>query len=306
MAEKYIYIYDRTAGTLPLAEAEAEYLTAGKVISLGVVEGTKSLAWGWAGYLRGGGRLLAKGETLEQLCCNVKKVAVSSPAFKIIAEPIPRTIGGDFRAIVQVASVIEGRVDLQNPKDKYLLIITDNKYWLVESGSSGDREWLKYKHKPHPFCNALPIKMARAILALSCSQGDTVLDPCCGSGTIPMLASNMGMRALGSDLSWHSVNRSRKNLAHFNCKAKILHEDATCTKRYADCIIANLPYDLYCPVLADTIIKMLANFRTIASKVVLISSMNLEEQIANENYTVQRIIKIKRDRFVRNIYFLHC
>ncbi len=302
---KFCYIYDRNEHTLALAEAEACHFTNGTIVAHGVVECDQSVDWSSAGYLRGGGRLIASGSSLDELCGRLRELPFKTAGdYKIVPEPIPGERSGIHCAIVAVADSITGKVNLTNPQFIYLLVVSDEGCWFIENEPVKDRSWLDFKYKPCQFCNALPIRMGRAVLNLCAEKGDKVFDPCCGSGTIPLLASSMGMIALGGDISWPNFNIARKNISHFGYEAELKQEDATKATRQADCIVTNLPYGLYLPLSDEVLKAMLENFKRLSPKVVLITTMDITDRILASGYVIDKKITTKRIKLERNIYFL--
>jgi site-specific DNA-methyltransferase (adenine-specific) len=59
-----------------------------------------------------------------------------------------------------------------------------------------------------------PILLLEQIIRLCTDEGDTVLDPFCGSGTTLVAASLMNRSAIGIDISEEAVELTRRRLAH--------------------------------------------------------------------------------------------
>jgi len=301
---RYFYVYDRDEGTLALAEQEAVTLSAGGVVAHGVVEGVRAVDCAMTGFLRIGAQLLAKGRTLDELLANVGGLGLRAQRYRIVAEPIPRTMPGDHRAIRAVAAQIDGRADLRNPQQEFLLVISADGFWFGRRQPRGRSGWEQFGQRPRPFCNSVPLRLACAAIGLSSQPGESVYDPCCGSGTIPFLAWRMGRVAHGTDLSWPAVAMARENLAYLDCPIAIRHADARATEQRASCIITNPPYDLYCPVQESTVPAMMARFRQLAPLVTVITAMNLDKLVTDLGYTVEQAIRVRRHDFGRTIYLL--
>lgn len=299
---KFCYFYYRNEDTIELSEAEALHITKGEIVAHGVIVCEKSCDWQRSAFIRGGGQLVASGKNLDELCAQLRELSFSAENFKIVSEPIPRLRKGDHHAIIQVADAIKGPVDLKNPNVVFILIISDEGCWLIESDEPTEQVWTTFKYKPFAFCNALPIKIARAMINLTANQGDSVLDPCCGSGTIPLMVAELGFTAMGGDKSWPNLNISRKNIAHFGFEAELLQEDATETKRSADCIITNLPYGLYLPISEDILIGMLNNFRTLTKKVSIVTTDDISEKLVDCGYRVKQHLESRSNNLVRYIF----
>ncbi|MCK5806150.1 MAG: hypothetical protein KAI66_25185, partial [Lentisphaeria bacterium] len=173
----YAYIIDRNEGLQPLAEAEACHLADGVVAAPGVVEGRRVVRSAETGFVRSGGKLLAKGKTLEEICENIAALGLTAHRFRVASEPIPRKRTGAHRAVRAVAHCIGGTADLRDPLEEFLLVVSDAGFWLIRLSEPGDSKWLAFVDRPHPFCNALPLSVGRAVLNLVAKPGDTVYDP---------------------------------------------------------------------------------------------------------------------------------
>src|SRR5205814_128520 len=119
---------------------------------------------------------------------------------------------------------------------------------------------------------AVPVRLAKAMLNLTVRPGDTVLDPFCGTGTIPLLAAWAGHRAFGSDVSAACVAHAAENLAHFGRQATLACVDAREAQQAADCIVSNLPYGLYSHLAAGALRAILQNLGRLAPRATLVTS----------------------------------
>ncbi|MDR3063259.1 MAG: TIGR01177 family methyltransferase [Methanobrevibacter sp.] len=110
------------------------------------------------------------------------------------------------------------KVKLENPKTFIRVIITEKSIYIG---------YMKYKinkkhfqeMKPHkrPFFypGSMSPKLARAMVNLSkIKEGETLLDPFCGTGGILIEGGMIGAKLIGSDISWKMKNGTGINLNH--------------------------------------------------------------------------------------------
>lgn len=134
---------------------------------------------------------------------------------------------------------------IQNPyasvgiTTKYREYFLDNRgVWLAEAVQNIDHWNFKDYSRPavDPKSGMLPPKIARILVNLSIgprlpNSDLTFLDPMCGSGTLLMEATELGLRVTGADISPKAVTDSRLNLAWFchqfqmENQAKIIESD---------------------------------------------------------------------------------
>jgi tRNA (guanine10-N2)-dimethyltransferase len=99
-----------------------------------------------------------------------------------------------------------------------------------------------------PFWSSLATepRLARFMINLSAaSSGDSMLDPCCGTGSIVVEGALVGLGAFGSDVSERSVAGSRLNLAATGLDAEVRQLDARQLERWErrfDAVVSDLPY----------------------------------------------------------------
>jgi tRNA (guanine10-N2)-dimethyltransferase len=127
-----------------------------------------------------------------------------------------------------VGSRIRGRVNLRKPEIE-LLLINIGTYYLVINEREDPSFYSRINEK-RPFKTnlALQPKMARLLVNLArVKEGDRILDPFCGGGSILIEASMMGMNAEGIDISKKMYHGARLNLMHFGLNAKVYLGDVS-------------------------------------------------------------------------------
>ncbi|GAQ78561.1 hypothetical protein KFL_000150130 [Klebsormidium nitens] len=73
---------------------------------------------------------------------------------------------------------------------------------------------LDYSSAPQTWSAALPPELAAVAVNLVARPGDTLIDPCCGSGTIPFEAHRRGVHARGSDVNPTVLKMAAANFRH--------------------------------------------------------------------------------------------
>ncbi len=301
----HIYAVKRDPRTLALGEAEVIGLVKGSVVIPGIVVGSAAVTPASAAYLRHGAEVMASADSLEQLCECVRARGISSEGFRIVVERVPRRFGVDALTVARaIADCLRGGPDLKNPAEEFLVVASETGWWFGRMLAAGDRAWERLRDRPFHYCNALPIEIARAMINLTVEPGDTVFDPCCGSGTIVLMASEMGHKALGCDVNRNVAYRALQNVRHFEFAAAVWAEDATRTERRADCIVTNLAYGRQCPTTPENTRALLANFRRLASRVTVISSVDLAPLAEDLGYSVVSETRAATHTVTRRIYVM--
>jgi len=153
------------------------------------------------------------------------------------APPVPSPV-----AKREIGMRIEGRADLRNPAEEFLLVATPQALYLGRVLSRSDNAWRQHERRPHTYIRALPARLARAMVNLVAKPGQQVLDPCCGVGTIPIEAEHIGCRVTGFDLSPKMADASNQNLQHFGFPPCAAVADARTLAGRWDAVVTDLPY----------------------------------------------------------------
>lgn len=125
--------------------------------------------------------------------------------------------------LIQKNSIIEDGFDvcyLFHPKKKTTLYGFTLAVQDFEGFSKRDYE----RPRSNKGKGMIPPKLARIMLNLSgVSEGKTIWDPFCGSGTILQEALLMGYRIIGSDIDGQAISESKENLTWLCEEYKISH-----------------------------------------------------------------------------------
>jgi len=155
-----------------------------------------------------------------------------------------------------IGTMISGPVSLNNPDIEYRAILSEGRCYFgrvtdriarsaYDTRNPGKRTFF------HP--GVMMPRMARTLVNLSLAkEGDTVLDPFCGTGGILIEADLLGMQAIGGDFDPMMIGGCRQNLPG----ADLLLADATrlpFPDQSLDAIVTDLPYgQSVCIKKADT------------------------------------------------------
>lgn len=82
-----------------------------------------------------------------------------------------------------------------------------------------ERERTKHVHRLHPYLGKFIPQLAEIFLRKYFNPGQTVLDPFSGSGTTLVQANELGVNAIGYDISAFNVMLARAKTAHYDLKA---------------------------------------------------------------------------------------
>lgn len=167
-------------------------------------------------------------------------------------------------------------VSLEHPKTTVLFISLKNKIyvakllWKVAQGRFVQREPIK-KPAFHP--TTLKPKLARLLINLSrAREGETLLDPFCGTGSVLIEAGILGCKPIGIDIDAEMIKGSKTNLKFYKQKAKVMQGNALeltklFKKNSLDAIATDPPYGRSTRIGAKNIRELYRGFFSSAYKV---------------------------------------
>ena len=257
-----------------------------------------------AAYVRTGLNILACGSTLVDLQKVVAQKVFSADEFRIEFCSLSRENQVSPRhAILAIADSIPYYPNLDHPKHRFLLIERDTGLWFGEIMTECKHTYRSHEEKPYSISSSLPSRMSRALINQVIPQARSLLDPCCGTGSILLEAQSLGMQAYGVDQNKRMVGMARKNLAHFGYDVRVEHADARTCQQTADALVTNLPYGRFLVANENIIQAILARGRMLAPVAIYVTEQNIVDWLVIAGYRDIKVYPVnKHDGFVRYVH----
>lgn len=146
----------------------------------------------------------------------------------------------------ELAELIE-KVDLVNPDFELTVIMGKERYIIISIPSAMQQGWSIRRPRLRPFFHPSAIfpKLSRALVNLSrVREGDTLLDPFSGTGSIAIEASIVGLNVIASDISKRMVKGALENMRYMKQEwlGLFLADSCYIPLRTIDTIVTDLPY----------------------------------------------------------------
>jgi len=143
------------------------------------------------------------------------------------------------------------QVNLENPRSLIRLLIKKDKIFITKRLYKIDKKHFN-RAKPHkrPFFypGSMSPKLARCMVNLSgAREGETLLDPFCGTGGILIEAGIIGAKIIGADIDPKMVKGTEKNLKYYGIKDyELIRADARKLrlKKPVKAIVTDPPYGI--------------------------------------------------------------
>lgn len=301
--DKYLAICSRQPGN-ELIAAECENLTGGKPESDGVAICQRIDLIPRAAFVQRGLRLIARAETLEALVTIVKEQTFPAENFRVELmrtgrAPLPTR----QEIILAIANALQTYPKLKAPQHRFLLLGRADGLYFGEILSESQHDYQRHAHKPFHTSSALPAQLARGMVNLASPPARTILDPCCGTGSILLEALALGLETYGYDYNWRMVNMARRNLAHFGYNGPVQYGDARQIQQLAEAVVTDLPYGHMHAMDNDMVRAILAHCASLAPLGVFAAGTDISSWLKEAGYTEIEVFRVKkRSQFVRYIH----
>ena len=268
-----------------------------------IVVGERAADVGRAAYVSVCAELLASGPSPGDLDEALAGRGLTYERFRITPVLVPPRPAVDGRQVViDVAAHIDGSVDLARPLHELLLVGSEGEWHLGHVVSRSLRGFRAHEHKPHGFSSSLPARLARCMVNLVAAPGDTIVDPCCGAGTILLEAWAAGMRAVGADLNPKLAGMTRANLAHFGYPEWVCVADGAHFAARGDAVVTDPPYGRQSRREEGLYERLLASFPSLAPRLSLVTAAPVEDLLEAAGYAIRRVAYTRRGGFERRVY----
>ena len=196
---------------------------------------------------------------------------------------------------------IAGSVNMSKPKHTIALTKV-NDLWIIGYYHHGVPSWKKYDDKPNTFSNSLDIRLARTLINIAGEndQTKTMIDPCCGMGTVVLEGLALGYSIKGFDISRYISWKARCNLNHFGFDGMLItKDDINKHQGHYDIAIIDIPYNLYTPITYKEQCDIINSARKLCNKLVLVSYEQMDQEIKQAGFEIRNRILRKKTEFVK-------
>lgn len=301
--KEYLAICSRQPGN-ELIAAECKNLTGGAPGKDGIAICERVDLIPRAAFVQMGLRIIAQANTLEELAATVARIEIPASGFRIDlhrsegAAPLDR-----HEAIFKIANALQAYPNLDTPQHRFLLLARHTGLLFCEILTRRQPDYQQHTHKPYHTSSSLPAQLARGMVNLVSPPARSLLDPCCGTGSILLEAQALGLEAFGCDLNPRMVGMARKNLAFFGYRAEISRMDAQKCRQTADAVVADLPYGQMQIMDQRNIQGILTNCAQLAPVGVFASGMDISAWLEKAGYHAIETYRVrKRNQFSRYVH----
>jgi tRNA G10 N-methylase Trm11 len=302
----YLAVCSRLPGN-ELIAAECEALTGGKSDENGIAACQRVDLIAQSAFIQRGVQLLASADCLEALVELIARQSLQAEDFRIELLRFSNSLPVQRQeAILAIANTLQTTPNLDEPQHRFLLLARKDRLEFGEILTECQHAYMLHATKPYHTSSSLDARLARGMVNLVMPRVQTILDPCCGTGSILLEAQALGLEVFGSDLNRRMVGMAQKNLAHYGYRAEIIPMDARQSQQTADAVVTDLPYGLMQVMVRENLLAILANCANLAPVGVFAAGQDITPWLAEAGYEAIEVFQVKkRSAFTRYIHRAH-
>lgn len=208
---------------------------------------------------------------------------------------------------IQIADLIDGYGIMSNPD--YTFVVTRiNGMWYFGELTRNNRRFELHQDKPHSYSNAMSCELSRSLINILCEQDmPTIIDPCCGIGTVVIEALSQGYDIEGTEMNVFIAEKDSQNLEFLKLKNVIKNQDMHDISKVYDVAILDIPYGLMSSTSTELQTGLISKCYEISSRMLLVASEPSEDLVANTQWNIEKQITAPKanSKFERYIYILN-
>lgn len=304
---KYLYIYNYSPHEQDLCEMEFrrifhEDMKTKYYITTQLFDYTRS------GYIRGRLNILYESFNFDDIIQFIEKQKYCYYDFKVIYlknEITHVPYQESLEKCKRIALPIAGSVNMHQPQTVFAITKIQQKWYfgIYESHMI----WNQHHDKPYSYSHSLSLRDARAVvnIALGDDLSKTVVDPCCGIGTVVLEGLSMNVHIVGFDINKYVAYQARLNLEHYGYDPLVIQrQDMMTLKQRYDVCILDIPYGVYSPFTYQQQCELLEKTKELAHELVLVSHISMNDKLREIGYRIEDQAMIQKGSFQR--YITYC
>lgn len=286
-----------------LVGAECRSLTGGSpdVSGVAVCDRTDLVRRG--AYVQQGLRTIAAATSFDELISAVAAAEFDAHRFRIdIHDPFRLAEWPTADMSMMLADGIPFGPDLKHPVRRFVVTVAPESFRFAEVVAQSDHSYRAHDDKPWTTSSSLTSQFARALVNLA-PEARSIVDPCCGAGSIVLEAASLGLDAFGADWKPAMVGMTTKNLEHFGYVPSVAKADSRKTMESADAVVTDLPYGQAITRDEAVVRAILERAAETAPLGVFVAHGDITDWLTDAGYGEVEIVPVlKRKRFTRWVH----
>jgi len=249
--------------------------------------------------------VIYEGDSLDSLVEQVLDNHLAAENFKVIYpdyEDASEHYQDRLQSERELGAAIDGEADIRHPQIIFGVTHVGSR-WYFGMYVRNDYLWHHHDNKPHTYSNSLDFRVARSLvnIGVGADTTQTVIDPCCGIGTVVIEALSMGIDARGYEINAPVAYGAQKNLSFFGYPDVITTGDMHTIEEHFDVSIVDIPYGIYSAVTAEEQLEIIRTARRISDRMVLVTFENMDDMIREAGFELKSKVEVAKGQFARYV-----
>ena len=224
--------------------------------------------------------------------------------FKLSLSPKPKQIGflGRINDLKGCRIIME--IAKRFPDVEFILTKIDGD-WIFGRLTPNPNSWESRRKKPHSYSHSLDIKIAKAVIniAIHNNFNTTIIDPCCGIGTVVIEGRFSNLNIKGYEINPLVKHKCNLNLEHYGFNPDVAKKDMLESTELFDVAILDLPYGHYSNITVQEQKALIVKVGQICKKALIVTMEDMTDLIQDTGLNIIDSCEIKKSNtFKRNIY----
>lgn len=249
--------------------------------------------------------IIYEGDSLDSLVEQVLENGFAADDFKVVYQQMEgehEDYQERLRCGRELGTAIDGEADVRHPKVIFAVTNVRGR-WLFGEYEKNDLSWHHHDNKPNTYSSSLDFRMARALvnIGVGADTTQTLIDPCCGVGTVVIEALSMGIDARGYEINKPVAWNAKENLSFFSFPDVVTEGDMHDIADHFDVAIVDIPYGLYRPITAGAQLDIIRTARRIADRLILVTFENMDQMIGEAGFELVDKVRVSKGRMDRYV-----
>lgn len=286
-----------------LIGAECRSLTGGVPDASGFAACARTDRIARSAYIQQGLRTIATAPSFEELTGAVAVTDFDADGFRVdIHDPARLSTRPTAEMSMIVAEGIPFSPNLKHPRRRFVVVVGAHLVTFGEVITETDQGYRLHDDKPWTTSSSLGSQFARALVNLV-PDARSIVDPCCGAGSIVLEAASLGVAAHGADWKPAMVGMTTKNLERFGYAATVAKADSQAAVSHADAVVTDLPYGQALHRDESVIRSILDRSIEAAPRLVCVAHTDITTWLAAAGYVDVDVVTVtKRPGFTRWVH----
>jgi tRNA (guanine10-N2)-dimethyltransferase len=200
-----------------------------------------------------------------------------------------------LNAMRLLGTTIEGDFAIKDPDIEFILTKI-NGDWIFGELQSNPNAWKQRRKKPHSYSHSLDITIAKTVINIAINNdfNTTIIDPCCGIGTVVIEGRYANVNIKGYEINPLVKHKCNLNLEHYGFIPDVIKQDMLESTEIFDVAILDLPYGHYSNISTEEQKALITKLQTISNKSLIITMEDMSKEIKGAGLKIIDSCEIKK------------